>query len=129
MFGFLTQCLSVLFLVRLFIWDIPDKLTAGQLTNSMEQGPTWEEHKRTACHEILWRSVSSALRHQVVGQKLTDGSVSANFYHTTRHYITQDSNLHRYCQKNIRCHPQQNQKTVQSIYRYWVNEHTGVELV
>jgi len=87
MFGFLTHCLSILFLVRLFIWDIPDKLTAGQLTNSMEQGLTWEEHKCSAGQEIWWRLVSSALWRQVVRQKLTDGCGSANFFHTTWHYI------------------------------------------
>jgi hypothetical protein len=36
--GFLTSCLSILLLVSLFVWDIPRKLTAGQMTTSMEQG-------------------------------------------------------------------------------------------
>jgi len=52
MLGYLTHYLLSLFLFRLFIWDIPGKLTAGQLINSMEQGLTWEEHKCSAGQKI-----------------------------------------------------------------------------
>jgi hypothetical protein len=94
MLYFLTHCLSILFLVRLFIWDIPDKLTAGQLTSSMEQGLTWKEHKCSAGQEIQWRSVFSALWHHVVWAETYQWMCVSKFlprYSTTHHTRQQSS--------------------------------------
>jgi hypothetical protein len=97
-------------LVSLFVWDIPRKLTAGQMTTSMEQGLIWESHRCSAGQETCWRSVSAALWCHIVQQKLTDGCASVNFFHTIWHYITKESNIHWQCHKNIKSHLLQNQK-------------------